>query len=107
MHSEGEDHGEDGSGDRPGDRSDEQRDRWITRREGPNGKLIVAAVALGLLLLFVLQNTEEIRIVFMFWDGFWPAWIVILLVALLGLGVGWLAATMRGRRIRRRERDGD
>jgi uncharacterized integral membrane protein len=86
--------------DRPGDRQDE----WITRREGPGGKVVVMLVAVGLLVLFVLQNTEEIRIDFLFWHGRWPAWIVILLVALLGLVVGWIAATVRGRRLRGRDR---
>jgi uncharacterized integral membrane protein len=55
------------------------------------------------LILFGLQNTEEIRIDFLVWHGRWPAWIVILLVALLGLVVGWIAATVRGRRLRRRD----
>lgn len=99
--------GDDQPGDRADDRPADHKDEWVSRREGPGGKVVVILVAVALLVLFVLQNTEEIRIVFMFWDGFWPAWIVILLVALLCLGVGWLAATMRGRRIRRRERDGD
>ena len=96
-------------GEYPEDRSDEQgerKDDWITRREGPGGKLVVLLLALGLLILFVLQNTDEIRIDFLFWHGRWPAWIVILLVALLGLLVGWIAATARGRRIRKRDRDG-
>ena len=55
---------------------------------------------------FVEHNvTEEIRIDFLFWHGRWPAWIVILLVAALGLVVGWIAATVRGRRRRERQRD--
>jgi uncharacterized integral membrane protein len=78
------------------------REGWVTRREGPGGKVIVLLLALVLLVVFVLQNTEEIRIDFLFWHGRWPAWIVILLVAALGLLVGWIAATVRGRR--RRER---
>lgn len=89
-------------GDQPED--PEPQDEWVTRREGPGGKVIVLLVALGLLILFVLQNTEEIRIDFLFWHGRWPAWIVILLVALLGLVVGWTAATARGRRLRRSDR---
>jgi uncharacterized integral membrane protein len=96
-------------GEYPEDRSDqhgERKDDWITRREGPGGKLVVLLLALGLLILFVLQNTDEIRIDFLFWHGRWPAWIVILLVALLGLVVGWIGATARGRRIRKRDREG-
>jgi uncharacterized integral membrane protein len=92
--------------DRPGE-TGERKDDWITRREGPGGKLIVLLLALGLLILFVLQNTDEIRIDFLFWHGRWPAWIVILLVALLGLVVGWIAATVRGRRLRKRDRGHD
>lgn len=83
----------------------ERRDEWVTRREGPGGKVVVLLIALGLLALFVLQNTEEIRIAFFVWEGFWPAWIVILLVALVGLVAGWIGGTVRRRR-RRDERDG-
>ena len=89
-------------GDQPED--PEPQDEWTTRREGPGGKVIVLLIAVGLLILFVLQNTEEIRIDLLFWHGRWPAWIVILLVALLGLVVGWIAATTRGRRLRSRDR---
>jgi uncharacterized integral membrane protein len=89
----------------PGERPGEHKDEWVTRREGPGAKVIVLFIALGLLILFVLQNTEQVRIDFLFWHGRWPAWIVILLVALLGLVVGWAAATVRGRRLRTRDRD--
>ena len=79
---------------------------WVTRTEGPSGKVIVLLIALVLLVVFVLQNTERVRIDFLFWHGRWPAWIVIVLVAALGLAAGWVAATVRGRR-RHRGRDGD
>ena len=81
------------------------KEEWTIRKEGPGGKVIVLLAALVLLVLFVLQNTEQIRIDFLFWHGRWPAWIVILLVAALGLVVGWIAATVRGRRRRERQRD--
>jgi uncharacterized integral membrane protein len=71
---------------------------WVTRTEGPSGRVIV------LLALFVLQNTERVRIDFLFWHGRWPAWIVILLVAALGFVLGWVVATVRSRR-RLRGRD--
>jgi uncharacterized integral membrane protein len=77
---------------------------WVTRTEGPSGRVIVMLAALVLLFLFVLQNTEGVRIDFLFWHGRWPAWIVILLVAALGFVLGWVVATVRGRR-RLRERD--
>ena len=88
--------------ERPNDEA-AAKEGWVTRKEGPGGKVIILLVALVLLGLFVLQNTEEIRIDFLFWHGRWPAWIVILLVALLGLIVGWIIASARGRRRRLRE----
>jgi uncharacterized integral membrane protein len=46
----------------------------------------------GLLLIFMLQNTESVRLDFLFWGFTWPLWLLTLASALLGalvwFGVG-------------------
>jgi uncharacterized integral membrane protein len=75
---------------------------WTERREGPSRKLIVAAIAAVVLLVFVLQNTERANIDFLIWNGAFPLWGMILIAAALGFIGG--AALSRGRRARRAAR---
>ena len=49
--------------------------------------LIVVVVAF---LLFLLQNTEEVRISFTFIEVRAPLWLAIAVAGLLGLVAGWL-----------------
>lgn len=87
--------------ERPNDRSSKD---WTVRREGPGGAVIVLVAVLVLLLVFVLQNTESVRVDFLFWSGRWPLWVVIAIAAVLGLAAGWIVSVVRRRRQRR---DGD
>jgi len=52
-------------------------------------KLIVAGVIGVLLLLFVVQNSEQASVNFMFIDANVPVWFVIVLSAILGFVAGW------------------
>lgn len=80
------------------DRRDEDRQGWRESREGPGGKLIVAGIIVLLLLLFVLQNTDEADIDFLFFSGSYPLWIMLVVVAVLGFVAGWLLGRSRARR---------
>jgi uncharacterized integral membrane protein len=80
-------------------RPDEGRE-WTERREGPGGIAILLVVVAVLLLVFVLQNTNEADVNFLFWDAAVPLWVVIGIAAALGFVGGWLVAWMRGRRRR-------
>jgi uncharacterized integral membrane protein len=79
---------------------------WVERREGPSTKLIVAGVLVLLLVVFLLQNAETTKIRFLFLDGTYPLWSLLVVGAALGFGAGWLVSAARGRRrLQRRAQD--
>jgi len=79
---------------------------WVERREGPNPKLIVAGVLIVVILLFILQNGDRTQIQFLFLDGLYPLWTLLVVGAALGFAAGWLVSAARARRrLERRTRD--
>ena len=79
---------------------------WVERREGPSTKLIVAGVLVLLLVVFLLQNAETTKIRFLFLDGTYPLWSLLVVGAALGFAAGWLVSAARGRRrLQRRAQD--
>ncbi len=64
----------------------------------------------GLLLVFVIQNTEQIRLHFLVWHFSWPLWLYTLVTAAFGaviwVGLGVIRRHRR-RSERRAERRGD
>jgi uncharacterized integral membrane protein len=82
----------------PGDPGND-RTRARGRRLGAGA--ITGLTAAGLLVLFMIQNTEDVRIDFMFWSFNWPLWLYTFVIALIGafmwVGLGVL------RRHRRRQ----
>ena len=79
-----------------------------------NGKLGGGAIAsltgVGVLLIFVFQNTDEVRFHFLFLDFTWPIWLYTIVVALFGALVWFGLGVMRRhrrRKARRAERRGD
>ena len=81
-------------------------DGWVERRDGPSVKLIVAGVIVLLLVVFLLQNAETTKIRFLFLDGTYPLWSLLVVGAALGFAAGWLVAAARGRRrLQRRAKD--
>jgi uncharacterized integral membrane protein len=91
---------------------DRHRGEWLERREGPSTKLIVLAAVVVLLVVFVVQNTDRAQIDFLFWNGEFPLWTMIVVAAVLGLIGGWVigrigSAERRARDAERRLRDED
>jgi uncharacterized integral membrane protein len=79
---------------------------WVERREGPSPKLIVAGILLVVVLFFVLQNGARTQIRFLFLDGEYPLWTLLVVGGALGFAAGWLIAAARARRrLERRTRD--
>jgi uncharacterized integral membrane protein len=48
------------------------------------GGAIASLVGLGLLVVFMIQNTQKVPIEFLFWDFYWPIWLIVLGSALIG-----------------------
>ncbi|CAN5675297.1 hypothetical protein BH10ACT3_BH10ACT3_04000 [soil metagenome] len=71
-----------------------------------NGRLLGGGVVGLLLLAFILSNTQEVSVHFLFMDFRLPMWLVLTVTALLGAAVGTLAVFVR-RRQRRKARRAD
>ena len=64
----------------------------------------IAAIGGGaLLVLFMLQNTDDVHVELLWWDLTWPLWLIVLLSAALGAFV-WLGLGVIRRHRRRKER---
>jgi uncharacterized integral membrane protein len=60
-------------------------------------------VALG---IFMVQNTKDVTVKFLFWDFTLPVWLLILVAAVIGAFV-WLGLGILRRHRRRKERRAD
>jgi len=89
------------------DSPDDGRGDWTEKREGPSSKLIAALVIAVVLLVFVLQNGARTQLSFLFLDGYFPLWTLIVVGAVLGFAAGWLVSAARRRRRLRRQTGGD
>jgi uncharacterized integral membrane protein len=67
------------------------------------GGAIASLTGLGLLLIFMIQNTERVRLDFLFWKFAWPLWLLTITSALLGALV-WLGLGVMRRHRRRKAR---
>jgi uncharacterized integral membrane protein len=68
---------------------------------------IAGLTGVGLLLAFMIQNTEDAKIDFLFWSFTWPLWLYTFVIALVGalvwIGLGVIRRHQR-RKARREER---
>jgi len=80
----------------------------VVGKEGARlgGGAIATLVGVGLLVVFMIQNTQEVPIEFLFWDFEWPVWLIVLGSALLGALV-WFALGVLRRHRRRKDRRED
>ena len=70
------------------------------------GGAIASLGGLGILAVFMLQNTDDVRVEFLVWDFTWPVWLLTLASAVLGAFV-WLGLGILRRHRRRKERRAD
>lgn len=63
---------------------------------------VVGGIIAVVVIIFVVQNTEEVQVQWLGLDWSMPLWLLILIVMLLGVALGWLA---RWRQVRRRRKD--
>ena len=73
------------------------------------GGAIASLTGVAVLLIFVFQNTEDVRFHFLFLDFTWPLWLYTVVVAVFGalvwFGLGVIRRHRR-RKARRAERRG-
>ena len=60
---------------------------------------------LGVLVIFVVQNTQEVRFQFLFLTFTWPLWLYTIVVALFGALVWFGLGVIRRHRRRKERRD--
>jgi uncharacterized integral membrane protein len=78
--------------------------------EGPGpglgGGAIAALTGVGLLLIFMIQNTEDVTLDFLFWSFTWPLWLFTFVIALVG-ALAWFGLGVMRRHRRRKARRQD
>ena len=70
------------------------------------GGAIASLVGLAVLIIFIVQNTEDVPVKFLFWSFTWPLWLLILVTALIGAFI-WFGFGVLRRHRRRVERRAD
>ena len=75
------------------------------QRRRLSGGAIASLSGVGVLLIFMIQNTEDATVDFLFWNFTWPLWLLILVAALIGAFVWFGLGVLRrhSRRTARRE----
>ncbi len=74
-----------------------------TSRARLGGGAIASLTGGGLLLIFMIQNTEKVTLHFLVWNFTWPLWLFTLVTAFVG-ALLWLGLGVMRRHRRRRER---
>ncbi len=73
------------------------------RRRKLSGGAIASLGGVGLLLIFIVQNTEKVRLHFLVLTFTWPLWFYTIITAVFGAFV-WLGLGVMRRHRRRKER---
>lgn len=69
------------------------------------GGAIATLAGGGALVVFMLQNTEDVEVKFLFWEFTWPVWLLVLVCALFGALVWFGVGVVRRHRRRAERRD--
>ena len=71
-----------------------------------SGGAIASLSGLAVLVIFIVQNTEDVKFKFLFLEFTWPLWLYTIVVALFGALV-WFGLGVVRRHRRRKERRED
>ena len=77
-----------------------------TDRNRLSGGAIASLGGVAVLLIFMIQNRDDVRLDFLAWGFTWPLWLVTLVSALVGALV-WFGLGVVRRHNRRKERRED
>ena len=64
---------------------------------------IASLSGVAVLAIFMIQNTEDVTVSFLFWDFTWPVWLMTLVTATFG-AMAWMGLGVVRRHRRRRDR---
>lgn len=70
---------------------------------GIGGGAILSLTGLGVLLIFIVQNSQDVSVQFLAWSFTWPLWLYTIVVAAFGMIV-WIGLGVMRRHRRRKER---
>jgi uncharacterized integral membrane protein len=70
-----------------------------------SGGVIASLTGVGLLAIFMIQNTERVTLHFLFWSFTWPLWLLALVMTLVGALVWFGLGVMRRHRRRKARRE--
>jgi uncharacterized integral membrane protein len=73
-----------------------EHEREKSRRISAKAVLWIALAVL--VLIFIIQNTKEVRVDLLFWNVSTGLWVMLLAVFLIGVALGWLLARLRAGR---------
>jgi uncharacterized integral membrane protein len=86
--------------------ADSQKDLQ-SRQEGyrVTGRTVLTGIGLAALLIFIVQNTQDVRFQFLFLHFTWPLWLYTIVIAVVGALVWFGLGVLRRhrRRVERRE----
>jgi len=77
-----------------------------TDRRKLGGGAIASLVGLAVLVIFLVQNREDVTVEFLFWEFTWPVWLLALVAAVAGALV-WFGLGVLRRHCRRQDRRDD
>jgi uncharacterized integral membrane protein len=75
-----------------------------SRTSGAWIALVALALLLLLLVVFIAQNTQDVHVSFLAWDGEAPLAVTLLIAAVAGIALTAVAGTLRIFQLRRRVR---
>lgn len=73
-----------------------------SRTSGAWTAVVAAAVLLLLLVVFIAQNTQDVHLSFLWWDGSTPLSVALLIAAAIGIALTAVVGTLRIWQLRRR-----
>jgi uncharacterized integral membrane protein len=76
------------------------------RGRGISGGAIASLTGVGVLVIFIVQNTEDVRFDFLFLHFTWPLWLYTIVIAVFG-ALAWFGFGVMRRHRRRQERRAD
>jgi uncharacterized integral membrane protein len=74
-------------------------------RQRFSGGAIASLIGLAVLVIFIVQNRQDVKIDFLWWGFTWPLWLYTIVTALFGALVWFGLGVIRRHRRRRARRE--